>query len=580
MVGEKDLQYWLFAKKLQNIMIFIEENRMLKETLLNNQMPVFSGADINQILDLAQKSHESYLIRSNQNDLDKALLYYLEAMKLNPSIPHIYYKLASLLWEKGDIDLNSAIQKCKKAIELDPKSSNARLYLGYFLKAAGKYEEAEKAFKSSIKLAGIKSSKPRIALGLTIIRRIQESSLNLSDFLKSMYYFLSGLMMSAFDYDVIRMLFKSFAEDFSIFSYKFTANFHKKTGNFAKTIQTYEKAAQNTGKKDLFYSKIGDLLIDLQNPERAANFYRQALTTSKDDIVLWAKLAELLQKFDKNNMEEIILCYNQIARLESYNSNVYYELGHLYLRKEDKFSAVNSFKRAIELEPNNAFFHNGLAYALVQLQDYEGAISEYQQAIRLNPDNEWTSIVSQALGAIYHQVKDNIDAAIIAYQTAIVLDPNNIDAFISLGEAYQEINDIENTISCYCSAINLDPNVPKLYCNLGLALWEKGYYEESIIAYHKAINLNPKYEIAFNNIGVVYLDGLNSPEEAVVMFTQAIKHNPNYALAYYNKGRCNQAMKNKSAAAKYFQMALDINKITNEIDEYEVQEQLHSLFSV
>lgn len=559
--------------------MFIEEIWMLKETL-NSQIPVYSGADINHILDLAQKSHESYLIRSNQNDLDKALVYYLEAIKINPSIPHVYYKLASLLWEKGDIDINSAIQKCKKAIELDPKSSNARLYLGYFLKASGNYKEAEKAFKISIKLAGLKSSKPRIALGLTIIQRLQQTEFNLLSFIKGLHYFLSGVITASYDYDIIRMLYKSNAEDFSVFWHKFNAGFYKKTGNYAKTIKIYEKAAFCTGKKDLFYSKIGDLLVELQNPQKAADFYREALLTAQDDIVLWAKLAEVLQNFDKNNMEEIIDCYKQIARLEPINSSLFYELGHLYLRKEDKFSAVNSFKRAIEIEPDNGFYHNSLAYALVQLQDYDGAISEYQKAIRLNPDNEWTSIVSQALGAIYHQVKDNMDATIVAYQTAIVLDPKNIDAFIALGEVYQDRNDLDNAIDCYCNAIKLDPDIPKLYCNLGLALWEKDCIEESIIAYHKAISLNPKYEIAFNNLGVVYLDGTNSPEEAVIMFTKAIKHNPNYALAYYNKGRCYQSMKNKSSAAKYYQMAIDINKLTEEIDENEIQDRLYSLFSV
>lgn len=552
---------------------------MLKESL-KSQIPVFSGADINHILDLAQKSHESYLIRSNQNDLDKALVYYLEAIKLNPSIPHVYYKLASLLWEKGDIDISSAIQKCKKAIELDSKSSNARLYLGYFLKAAGNYKEAEKAFKISIKLAGLRSSKPRITLGLTIIQRLQQSDFNLIDFIKGIHYFSTGVIMASYDYDVIRMFYKTAAEDFSLFRYKFKAGFYKKTGNFSKTIETYEKAAIRTGRKDLFYSKIGDLLVELQNPQKAADFYRKALLTAQDDIVLWAKLAELLQNFDKTNHEEIIDCFNQIARLEPLNSNLFYELGHLYLRKEDKFSAVSAFKRAIELEPQNAFYHNSLAYALVQLQDYDGAISEYQRAIRLNPDSEWTSIVSQALGAIYHQVKDNMDAAIVAYQTAIVLDPNNIDAFIALGESYQDRNDYDNALDCYCTAVKLDPNVPKLYCNLGLTLWEKGCIEEAIIAYHKAINLNPKYEIAFNNLGVVYLDGSNSPEEAIIMFTQAIKNNPNYALAYYNKGRAYQALKNKSSAAKYYQMAIDINKLTDEIDECEIEERLYSLFSV
>jgi tetratricopeptide (TPR) repeat protein len=552
---------------------------MLKNNFIS-EIPVFSGADINQILDLAQKSHENYLIRANKNDLDRALLYYLEAMKINPSIPQVYYKLASLLWEKGDIDLRSAIEKCQKAVELDPKSPNAYLYLGYFLKAAGKYEEAEKAFKSSIKLSGLCSSKPRMALSLTIIRRLQETSVNFSEFIKAIYFFLSGALMSLYDYDVLRMLYRSNAEDWSVRWHNFLASFYKKTGCINKTLDTYEKAAHKTGRKDIFFSKIGDMLVDLRNPHRAAEFYREALATSHDDIVLWAKLAELLQRFDKHNFEEIIDCYNQIVRLEPANANLYYELGHLYLRKEDKFSAVNSFKRAIELEPKNAFFHNSLAYALVQLQDYDGAISEYERAIRINPDKEWTSIVAQALGAIYHQVKDNMDAAIVAYQMAIALDSNNIDAYIALGEAYQDKNDIDGAIDCFCNAVQIDPNVPKLYCNLGLTLWEKGCVDEAIIAYHKAINLNPKYEIAFNNLGVVYLDGANKADEAIIMFTQAIKHNPNYALAYYNKARCYEAMKNNHSAAKYYQMALDISKFTGEIDEQEVQDRLFNLFAV
>lgn len=557
----------------------IEENLMLKETL-TSKTPVFPGADINHILDLAQKSHENYLIRSNKNDLDEALKYYLEVMKLNPSIPQVYYKLASLLWEKGDIDLSSAVQNCKKAVELDPKSSNARLYLGYFLKASGNLIEAEKAFRISIRLAGFKSSKPRIALGLTIIQRVQQTNFNLFDFIAGIHYFTTGVVSASYDYEIIRMLFRNSVEDLSVHWYDFKAGFYRNTGNFIKTIKTYENAAYKTGQKSLFYSKIGDLLVEMQNPQKAADFYRQALSTAQDDIVLWAKLAELLQNFNRGNIGEIIECFTQISRLEPNNSSVFYELGHLYLRKDDKFSAVNAFKKAIEIDPHNAFYHNSLAYALVQLQDYDGAISEYQKAIRLNPDNEWTSIVSQALGAIYHQVKDNMDAAILAYQTAIVLDTQNIDAFIALGEAYQDRNDLDNAIDCYCSAIKLDPNISKLYCNLGLVLWEKGYIEESIIAYHKAVGLNPRYEIAFNNLGVVYLDGSNSPEEAIIMFTQAIKQNPNYALAYYNKGRAYQAMKNKAGAAKYYQMAIDINKFTNEIDEYEIQECLYNLFSV
>ncbi len=551
---------------------------MLRENT-QEEIPVFSGADINQILNLAQKSHENYLIRSNAKDLDRALIYYLEAVKINPEIPEVHYKLASLLWEKGEIDLNLAIKHCKKAVRLAPKSANAWLYLGFFLKASCKYKEAEKNFQIAISLGKFRSARPRLVLASTILERLKNTNFNFYDFLKSIYYFSTGLTFSIYDYETIRMLSRSCGEKFSIFKYETTAKIYKLFGNYKKTVEIYEQASINTGCEELFYSKIGDLFIQLQNPKQAANYYKKALKNNSGNVAMWIKLAKLLQKYDKKNIKEIIDCYNNVSRLQPGNSKVFYELGHLYLRSENKFNAVNAFKKAIEIEPKNAFYHNSLAYALVQLQDYDGAIDEYQKAIKLNPDNEWTSIVAQALGAIYHQVKDNLDAAILAYQTSILLDKNNIDAVMALGEVYQDKNDIDNAISCYCSSIKLDSNCSKTYCNLGLLLWEKNYIEESIIAYQKAISINPEYAIAFNNLGVVYLDGLNNSEEAIKAFTLAIKHSPNYTLAYYNNGRAYQAINNTTKAAEYLQMALDINKITEEMDDSEIENRIYELFS-
>lgn len=550
---------------------------MLSENI-NKEIPVFSGSDITQILDQAKKSHENYLIKSNIKDLDRALVYYLEAIKLNPQLPEVHYKLASLLWEKGEIDLYSAIQHCKKAVKLAPYSSNARLYLGYFLKAADRLEEAEKNFYESIVLSNFRSSRPRLVLSATILQRINRSGFNPVDLLKSIYYFSTGILTSVYDVEMLKMFLKNSFEKISILKYQLSAEFFKFFRNYKKTVQIYRTAAEKTGRSELFYSKTGDLFIELQNPQKAADYYRQLLAENPDNKLMWAKLAEILEKNDKKNVTALIDCYQNIARLEPENSKIFYELGHLYLRSENKFNSVNSFKKAIELEPKNAFYHNSLAYALVQLQDYDGAINEYQQAIRLNPDNGWTSIVSQALGAIYHQVKDNIDAAIVCYQTSILLDKNNFDAHIALGETYQDKNDYDNAINCFCGAIKLNSGCSKLYCNLGLLLWEKGYIEESIVAYQKAISIKPDYAIALNNLGVVYLDGCCKAEESIEMFSLAIKHNPNYTLAYYNKARAFQEKGLNTEAAEFFQMALDINSFTEDMEEEDISQRIYDLF--
>ncbi|OGI22006.1 MAG: hypothetical protein A2287_10485 [Candidatus Melainabacteria bacterium RIFOXYA12_FULL_32_12] len=539
-----------------------------------------SGNDVSLVLKLARQSHENYLIRSLEKDLESAVLYYLEAIKLDPSIPEAYCKLASLLWEKGQIDVDSALDECRKAMKIDPNSSVARLYAGNFLKAAGRFEEAEKEFLEAIKINKFFSAKPRIALGVNIIQKMQTSASNINELARGLYYFCSGIVMILWDYNSLRMLCRSIIEDIKLLSIKFNVNLFKKLKKYDQAIRIYEDAAERTGKITMFYSEIGDLSLEIGDYSKAVQYYKKTLESSPDNVVIWAKLTNLLQTQYKDNVDELKSCYNRLVELEPNNARIYYELGHLYLKLEDRFSAINAFRRSVEIEPSNAFYHNSLAYGLVQLEDYNGAISEYQKAIKLNPDNEWTSIVTQALGAIYHQVKCNIDAAVVAYQTAVVLDPYNVDAFIALGELYHETNDLNNAIDCYCEVIKLDPSIPKVYCNFGLALWEKDYIEEAIVAFQKAVTLDPKYSVALNNLGVVCLDGAGKPDEALINFTRAIKCNPNYAAAYYNKGRAYQVLDNKMSAAKYYQMAIDINKFTNELNEPEVEERLYELFAV
>ena len=63
-----------------------------------------------------------------------------------------------------------------------------------------------------------------------------------------------------------------------------------------------------------------------------------------------------------------------------------------------------------------------------------------------------------------------------------------------------------------------------------------------------------------------------------VCFNTAVECNPNYALAYYNLGRCFALKGEKIEAAKYFQQAMDVNNITNEIDPSDIQDRLNSLF--
>lgn len=537
-------------------------------------------ADLDRILKMAKQAHENYLIKDSEKDLKKAIEYYLEVMRLNPSIPEAYYKLAHLMWEQGCIDISYAMEQCKKAISLDPNSSAARLHMGYFLKTAGMFDEAENEFKQSIKLGGLLAAKPRIALGTSIIQKLQHKKPSLKEFVRGMYYFLTGVMMIVWDYPAIKMLFRSVFEDIKFTNYTLSGKVFKRLKNYNAAIKVFEDAAEKTGKTELFYSEIGDLSIEAGNPYNAVKYYRNAINNAPDNIVLWAKLANTLKTYYDSNVAEIKECYSKLAELDPSNAKIYYELGHLYIKLEDHLNSMNAFKKACDLDQSNPYYHNSFAFSLIQLKDYDGAISEYQKAVKLNPNNEWTSIVSQALGAIYHQVKRNHEAAVVSYQTSIALDPKNIDAVVCLGELYHEADDFDNAIDCYCEAIRVNPQMDNVFCNLGMALWEKDFPEEAIIAYQNCININPLNELAYNNMGVTYLDGIGRTEDAVASFVQALKCNPNFALAYYNLGRAYQVLGKKKEAAENYQMAIDINCLTDEFDSQDAEDRLYSLFQV
>ncbi len=531
-------------------------------------------------LEKARIFHERYLLRSNSSDLESAVNYYIQAIKQDPKIPETYYRLASLMFENGQISLDSAIEQCKLAINIDPSNTNAHIYTGYFLKLARDFEEAEKEFKNAIDLSPLNAARPRLILATLLYEKINKVKPSLVDFIRMVYYACSGCLSVLWDFASLKMLYKNISDDALVFLYKSYGGFLEKIKNSSLAVATYDVAAENTGRDEYFYNKIGDICIKEHAPEIALEAYKKVLQSNPYDRTALIKLATLIQTHFPDNQDDAIDCYTKILEIEPENDKVYYELGHLYLQKNDSLPAVNAFSMALEKDEENPFYHNSMAFALVQLEQYDDAIEHYQKAININPDPYWTSIVCQALGSVYLEIKHNYEAAIVLYQTASVLNPDSEESQIAIGDTYFSIDEFDNAIKAYCDAIKINPENAKAYCKCGMALWEKDYTEEAIVAYHKAIALNPEYAIAYNNLGVIYLDDIGNVNEAADLFSKAINCNENYTLAFFNLGRCYALLGENTKAAKFFQKSLDLNAVSRDLDDDDIKFRLHKLFEV
>lgn len=528
----------------------------------------------------ARKFHEQYLIKGSRVDLENAVDSYIDAIKFNPNIAEAYYRLATLLWDKGEINLSSAIEQCKSAINISPSNSNARIYAGFFLEMAKKYDEAEQEFKEAIKLNPLQSARSRLSLASMYMEKMHDSNINPKDFSKFIFYSLSGSLSIALDYPSIKMLYKNVAKNLSLLFYDTLGGILEKTKNYSMAVKAYDKAAISTGRNEIYYQKIGDIKVKNEEIVIARDSYIKALETNPYNKELLLKIATLSQVYFEEDVDTPIDCYSKLLELGEDNPNIYYELGHLYLKKEDFLDSISAFKLALEQDSENPFYHNALAYALVRADQYEEACDHYKVAIDKNPDSEWTAIVCQALASLYHKVFNDIDSAMDFLKTAIFLDENNEESFLELGDIYSECEDLDSAIKSYCEAIKLNPKNPVAYNKCAMALWQKDFVEEAIIAYHKAIGIDPDYYTAYNNLGVIYLDGIRNLKEAERLFKTAISLKSDYVMAHFNLGRVYQEKGKNIEAAQYYQRALEINEIEAEIDSEEIRDRIFALFEV
>lgn len=552
---------------------------MLKEKSRFPQKEDDTMTNAQKTLEKAVEAHQRYLLKSTNEDLTTAINCYIETIKENPEVTSAYYHLATLLHKNGQIGVDNAIEQCNRAVELSPQDANAHMYLGYFLSLNQQFEEAKEEFKTAIRLKPA-TSRTRLVLALTCLEKIKNSTnkKSINDFTNALYYGLTGTVMSLFDKASIKMLYQNVVDDLNFAKHSIVGNFFEKINSEKKAYNIYLSAVDNSKKSIALYERMAKIAIKKNRHDIAFDCLNNVVILSNNDPMKVVNAIEYVEEYQTDRVNELIDYYTILANKYPELPKCYYELGHLYLKKDEKINALSAFKLALKYDNNNPYFQNSLAYAYVQLEQYDSAIELYKKALETNPNDEWSAVVAQALAAIYHQVKGNSEAAISMLENSLLLTKNKSQIHEAIADIYYDNEQLEQAIEYYQLALKDDENNPKLYSRLAMAFWEKDCIEKAIIFYSKAIELDSTYDIAYNNLGVVFLDGLGDASRAIDYFRTAVEINPNYVLAHFNLARSHESMNEKINAAKQYQKALNLNKIHNELENKIIEERLYKLF--
>ena len=476
-------------------------------------------------------------IHNARQYVDEAITEYQRALETYMDSAEIYFKIGQAQYFKGDLD--KAINYLDTALSKDPKLAKAYYLLAETYTKKSRFLEASINAKKAIKYAPFKNSCAHWLL--SSLYRISSFRSFKNAFMSKFEYVLS-LLTLPFDKEAVK--------------------------NVARTL-SYLKFMPILIK--------GFMQVQTSGLDNAVDTYIEAVEKAPGFVPLYCLLGDIYRSLGQ--YDNAITEYKMAIWLDSLNISAYRHLCQAYEELGDYDNAVEIYQKLIQIMPNMPDVHSNLANILYVKGDIESAISHFQTAVTLNPKKQWTSVINQTLGFVYQESKNDLDAAISSYQSAYLLTPEDIDIYVNLGSAFYDKEDIENALTVYRNALDLDPENARIHCNLGFLFWGKGDIDEAIKEYNLAIEYDKNYDIAYNNLGVIYLDDLGRVRQAIDLFKKSIESNPNYALAHFNLARSVAITGDKIEAAKLYQIAQDINKVTNEIDPQEILDKINGLFS-
>jgi tetratricopeptide (TPR) repeat protein len=171
---------------------------------------------------------------------------------------------------------------------------------------------------------------------------------------------------------------------------------------------------------------------------------------------------------------------------------------------------------------------------------------------------EQVSEVWSHLGLAYQNNHDT-KKAMVAYQRARELNPENLQAWFNGGMIQHEEGMLHPALQCYMRAIELDPEQSKIWCNLGALQFQLGEFQESVDSLNRAVGIKPDYARAWDNLAgsLCALDQLTEAERCC---HRALNFKPDYADPSFKLGTIYFQQGRMEDAEKAFRRVLELNQ--------------------
>lgn len=287
---------------------------------------------------------------------------------------------------------------------------------------------------------------------------------------------------------------------------------------------------------------------EVYHQDPAINEWTMLLKENPEDPELWVARAKAF--YERDGYDEAISDMSNAMKLDSTNADYHHLLSDIYMDYYKSRLALSTMQRAAVLHPTRVPTLLKLSELQAILAFHKESMETLDKIMRVDPQNPDAFLM---FGLNYAALGDTA-RAIGAYQQAVQLDPEKVDAWIQLAKL-RAARDEPNALQFFDAAIKVAPGEVTPLMVKADYLWEKEELEKAIEVYKEVITIDNSYADAYYNIGLVYLQ-MDNLEKAYENFDITVKMNPLYFKAFYYRGFASEKMGNLEAALEDYDQSM------------------------
>jgi tetratricopeptide (TPR) repeat protein len=185
------------------------------------------------------------------------------------------------------------------------------------------------------------------------------------------------------------------------------------------------------------------------------------------------------------------------------NGKAAFLLGNVYLQQSQEDSAKIFFQKGLTAKENAAFNYIGLGQIDLDHGNAEGAQFNFDQATKdiKKKDIEQYIYIGKALT---YAEKPDYKKAIATLSKAKVIQPNDAQLQMALGDAYYADKNQNEAYSAYSKAFDADPTLIRAKMQLGVLLKGAKAFPEAKAAFDNVVALNANYGPVYRELAETY----------------------------------------------------------------------------